>query len=217
MIEIKNLSVTYGKTRVYDNFNLNLEEGKITCILGESGCGKTTLLNAVAGLVTYGGDISPVSVSYVFQSPRLIPYVNILKNLTVTGSTEESAVGMLEKVGLKDKRFAFPSQLSGGEAQRVSLCRAFLKKSDILLMDEPFSSLDYKTKLSVMNLFKTLQSEEGKTTLFVTHDIDEAIYLADRIVVLGKGEAVVDFIAGEKTCFGANSSIREKILNILVQ
>ncbi len=216
MIKIDNLTVKYGKNTVYDHFNLDIEDGGLTCILGESGCGKTTLLNAVAGLIDYGGEITKKSVSYVFQSPRLIPYLSVLKNLTVAGAEAQSATAMLGKVGLSEKLSAYPAQLSGGEAQRVSLCRAFLKKSDVLLMDEPFSSLDLKTKLSAMELFKSLNKEDGRGAIFVTHDIDEALYLADRIIVIGGGKVLKDVQNADKGEFGANSPLREIILKVLL-
>lgn len=216
MIKIENLTVSYGKKVVYNNFNLQIEDRKVTCILGESGCGKTTLLNAIARLVPLVGDISPVAVSYVFQSPRLIPYISVLKNLTVTGAELSAATAMLERVGLAEKVSAYPQTLSGGEAQRVSLVRAFLKKSDALLMDEPFSSLDLKTKLSVMDIFKKMQAEEGRCAVFVTHDIDEALYLADRIIVMRGGEILKDLENESRGQFGANSPLRETILKALL-
>lgn len=215
MIEIKNLSVSYGKNRVYENFSLSVGEGEITCILGESGCGKTTLLNAVAGLVEYGGEITEVKVSYVFQTARLVPNLTVLKNLTLIGAERERAEDMLARVGLKDKAEVYPASLSGGEAQRVSLCRALLFASDIVLMDEPFSSLDLKTKLSAMRLTQKLLSEEGRGALFVTHDIDEALYLADRIVVVKKGTIIEDIKNGEKVEF-ASSPLRKRIIDLLL-
>ncbi|MDE7162778.1 MAG: ABC transporter ATP-binding protein [Clostridia bacterium] len=217
MIEIKNLCVKYGQNVVYDGFNLDIEDGKITCILGESGCGKTTLLNAVAGLVGYEGSISQVKASYVFQSPRLIPYITVIKNLTAVGAERQAALNMLQRVGLEDKADAYPVSLSGGEAQRVSLCRALLFKSDLLLMDEPFSSLDLKTKLSAMELFKALQGEEGRSTLFVTHDVDEAVFLADRIVVIKNGAILSDLQNQEKCAYGGNSQLREQIIQTLIK
>lgn len=216
MFEIKNLSVSYGDNRVYENFSLELEDGKITCVLGESGCGKTTLLNAVASLVKYEGSITPSRVSYVFQSPRLIPNLTVLKNLTVVGAEEQRAADMLREVGLKDKENRYPYALSGGERQRVALCRAFLFPSDILLLDEPFSSLDLKTKLSVIRTFKELEEKDGRTVLAVTHDIDEALYLADRIVVIKEGAVAADFenFAGGE--FGKSSPLREEIIKALL-
>lgn len=216
MIEINNLTVKYGKKTVYDGFNLNVEDGKITCLLGESGCGKTTLLNAVAELIDYGGRVSPVRVSYIFQSPRLIPYINVLKNLTAAGAEEKAAHKMLERVGLGEKAGAYPDFLSGGEAQRVSLCRALLVGSDALLADEPFSSLDLKTKLSVMELFKELQREDGRCVLFVTHDVDEAVFMSDRIIVTAEGKILKDFENIPSVGFGESNSLRGEIISALL-
>ena len=216
MIDIQNLTVQYGEKTVYENFNLSVEEGKITCILGESGCGKTTLLNAVAGLVEYGGSINKVTPAYVFQSPRLMNGVTVLKNLTVIGASHEDAVAMLDRVGLGGRENDYPATLSGGEAQRVALCRAFLFNSDCLLMDEPFASLDLKTKLSVMELFLGLHGENRKTTLFVTHDVDEAVFLADRIIVIGGGKVIGDFANVDRHAFGENCLERERIFNSLL-
>lgn len=216
MISIKNLTKKYQNRTVYENFSLDIGESGITCILGESGCGKTTLLNAVAGLIDYEGEITKKSVSYVFQSSRLIPNLTVEGNLKIIGADGESAAKMLEKVGLADKLNAYPAQLSGGEAQRVSLVRAFLKKSEVLLMDEPFSSLDLKTKLSVMELFKAMQAEEGRCTLFVTHDVDEAVFLADRIIVMHGGKVLKDSQNENKGEFGANSPLRETIIKCLL-
>lgn len=216
MIKIDNLTVKYGKKTVYENFSLEIGERGVTCVLGESGCGKTTLLNAVAGLIKYVGTVSPVAVSYVFQSPRLVPNLTAEGNLRLVGAEKQAAEAMLEKVGLGDKLKAYPASLSGGEAQRVSLVRAFLKKADLLLMDEPFSSLDLKTKISIMELFKELQEEEGKSVLFVTHDIDEALYLSDRIIVMRGGKVALDLINESKGEFGANSPLRETIIKALL-
>lgn len=216
MISIKNFTKKYQDRTVYENFDLDIEESGITCILGESGCGKTTLLNAVAGLIDYEGEITKKSVSYVFQSSRLIPNLTVEGNLKFIGVNGDSATKMLEKVGLGDKLNAYPAQLSGGEAQRVSLVRAFLKKSEVLLMDEPFSSLDLKTKLSVMELFKALQAEEGRCTLFVTHDVDEAVFIADRIIVMHGGKVLTDLQNENKGEFGANSPLRETIIKCLL-
>ena len=216
-MKIENLSVSYGETKVYENFNLEFENSGVTCLLGESGCGKTTILNAIAGLIPYSGTITPAKVSYVFQSPRLVPNLTVLTNLTLIGAEEGKAKEMLEKVGLLSKINAYPKTLSGGEAQRVSLCRAFLHPADLLLLDEPFSSLDLKTKLAAMDLFKSMQNQSGRGALFVTHDIDEACYLADKIFVLKKGEVTEQFINENRHPFGVNSDLRQSLIQTLLK
>lgn len=216
MISIKNFTKSYVDKTVYENFNLEIKEEGITCILGESGCGKTTLLNAVAGLIDYGGEITKKRVSYVFQTPRLIPNLTVGENLKFIGADSNRAAYMLERVGLTYKKDSYPNSLSGGEAQRVSLVRAFCFRSDVLLMDEPFSSLDLKTKLSVMELFKSMCKEEQRGAVFVTHDIDEALYLADRILVMRGGSIINDLTNQNKGEFGANSPLREQIIKALL-
>lgn len=216
MISIKNFTKSYADKTVYENFNLEIKEEGITCILGESGCGKTTLLNAVAGLIDYGGEITKKRVSYVFQTPRLIPNLTVGENLKFIGADSNRAAYMLERVGLTYKKNSYPNSLSGGEAQRVSLVRAFCFRSDVLLMDEPFSSLDLKTKLSVMELFKSMCKEEQRGAVFVTHDIDEALYLADRILVMRGGRIINDLTNQNKGEFGANSPLREQIIKALL-
>ena len=152
MIKIKNLTKKYGELTVYDNFNLELEDGEITCILGESGCGKTTLLNCIARLTEYDGEISEVKCSYVFQSPRLVPNLTVAGNLKLIRKDEKAIDGILEKVRLTDKKNAYPVELSGGQAQRAAIARAFLYDGDFILMDEPFFSLDLKLKKEISEL-----------------------------------------------------------------
>ena len=216
-MKIENLSVSYGKNIVYENFNLEFENSGVTCLLGESGCGKTTVLNAIAGLIAYSGTITPAKISYVFQAPRLVTNLTVLTNLTLIGAEEDKALKMLERVGLSSKINAYPKTLSGGEAQRVALCRAFLHPADLLLLDEPFSSLDLKTKLSAMDLFKSLQSQSGRGALFVTHDIDEACYLSDNIFVLSKGAVTAQFANENRQPFGSNSYLRQKLIQTLIK
>ncbi len=219
MIEIKNLTKKYGATEVYSNFNLALEKGKITCILGESGSGKTTLLNCIAGLTEYCGEIPAVKCSYVFQSPRLVPNLTVKQNLTLVCADEEKVLTMLERVRLQDKKNAYPKTLSGGQAQRVAIARAFLYESEILLMDEPFSSLDLKLKNEMHGLFLQIWRQDKRTVLFVTHDADEAVSLADRLVVLKGGKAVFDaepqFSASDE--LKNKEELRKKLISVLLE
>lgn len=193
MIEIKNFSKSYGKTEVYKNFNLSLEEGKITCLLGASGSGKTTLLNALAGLIDAEGELPRLKCSYIFQNPCLVPNLTVRGNLSLICRDGAKIDGMLKSVGLADKSQSYPVNLSGGEAQRVAIARAFLFESDILLMDEPFSSLDVSLKYKMLDLFFGIWREDKRTVLMVTHDVDEAVTAAQRILVLSAGRIKFDF------------------------
>lgn len=192
MIEIANLTKKYSDTAVYENFNLSVEEGKITCILGESGSGKTTLLNAVAGLTKYNGSITQKKCSYIFQSPRLVPNLTVFGNLKLVCGDEERINSILREVKLSDKAQSYPVNLSGGQAQRVSIARAFLFKSEVILMDEPFSSLDLKMKSEMIKLFFGLWRADKRTALFVTHDPLEALTIAHRILVIKDGVIIYD-------------------------
>lgn len=216
MIKIRDLTKSYGDICVYKNFDMDIEEGRTCCILGDSGCGKTTLLNVLAGLTPYVGDVPKLRTSYVFQSPRLVPNLTVLGNLKLVGAWQEQALSMLAAVGLKGYEKRYPAGLSGGQAQRVALCRAFLFAADIMLLDEPFSSLDLKLKLSVMDVFKGLMAKNPVTAVAVTHDVDEALYLGDRIVVLKSGRIAADFKNAPSSRFGANSTLREEVLSVLL-
>jgi NitT/TauT family transport system ATP-binding protein len=210
---IKNLCKSYGDNKVYDNFNLEIEEGKITCILGESGSGKTTLLNIIARLTPFEGEVENVTASYIFQTPRLVPNLTVLQNLKLIEKDEGKIESILKAVGLDDKKDSYTKTLSGGQAQRAAISRAFLYKSDIILMDEPFSSLDLKLKIKIMDLFLSLQKGDKRTALFVTHDVDEAVYLADRIIILRGGKIICDEKnVKESGSYGQNSAIRQKLL-----
>lgn len=192
MIEIKNFSKSYSNKVVYEDFNLVLEKNKITCILGESGCGKTTLLNAIAKLIDYKGSISDVKCSYVFQTPRLVPNLTIFENLKLITKDEDKIISALKKVYLEDKLTSYPINLSGGQAQRVALARSFLYDGDYILMDEPFSSLDLKLKNEMIDLFLTLIKGDKRGALFVTHNIDEVVSIAERILVIKSGNIIFD-------------------------
>lgn len=209
---IKNLTKRYGNVTVYENFNLEIEEGKITCILGESGCGKTTLLNCIARLTGFEGEIPEVKCSYIFQTPRLVPNLTVEGNLKLICKDVVAVEGILEKVRLSDKRNAYPVSLSGGQAQRVSIARAFLYGGEIILLDEPFNSLDLKLKGEISALFKEVQSEFNRTALFVTHDIDEALNIAHRIIIINGGKPSLDI----STEGGGKDELRKRLLTALI-
>lgn len=212
MIRIKNLTKRYGELTVYENFNLDLEEGGITCILGESGCGKTTLLNCIAGLTDYDGEITNVKCSYIFQTPRLVPNLTVGGNLKLICKDENAIDAALGKVRLTDKKNVYPVSLSGGQAQRVSIARAFLFGGEVILMDEPFTSLDLKLKKEISGLFLQIQSESGRTALFVTHDVDEALNVADRIIAINGGKTVLDALTDEAD----RDELRKRLISALI-
>lgn len=181
----------YGDKTVYKNFSLSVAEGKITCILGESGSGKTTLLNCVAGLSPFVGEIPALKCSCVFQTPRLVPNLTVLGNLRLVCNDENLILKTLDDLHLSDKMDAYPKTLSGGQAQRVALARALVYGGEIMLLDEPFSSLDLKLKMEISALFKNLQRQKNITSLFVTHDADEALSLGDEIIVIKNGAIIL--------------------------
>lgn len=220
MIRLKDISKRYGALCVYDHFDLDIEEGKITCILGSSGSGKTTLLNILSGLTSYEGEIDPQKkCAYIFQQPRLVPNLTVRGNLKLVCREEEKIVSMLEKVELSDKADAYPVELSGGQVQRVSVARAFLYPSDLLLMDEPFSSLDTALKIRLIEVFCSLWREEKRTVVFVTHDAEEAYMLSHRALAVEGGKIVADVRDDSPVPrkYGENSLYRQKIVQAILQ
>ena len=196
---LRNIKKSYGDKVIFDNFDIEFEQGKITAILGRSGCGKTTLLNIICGSVEYTGEVErPDKISYIFQSQRLVPNLTVYKNLEYVLSyirdkneKNKHIEEVLRMVEMYDERGKYPSQLSGGMAQRVSLARAFVYDAPLMLMDEPFKGLDVSLKKRIIDVFKKLYEKDNRTVVFVTHDIDEALFLADRIIVLEEGGKVV--------------------------
>lgn len=202
------VSKKYGGKSVLDNLCMEIEEGKITSLLGESGSGKTTLLRIVAGLAEYEGKkLPPHTSACVFQEEGLLPNLTVEGNLKLVLNKADygKIPDMLSETGLSGKEKRYPSTLSGGEKKRVELARAFLYPSDILLLDEPFSSLDLSAKKSLYELLGKIAVKKKKTALLVTHDVREAVLLSHKVYLLqnGKteksltlsGEPVRDFFA----------------------
>jgi ABC-type nitrate/sulfonate/bicarbonate transport system ATPase subunit len=213
---IKNFCKSYKDNNVYNNFNLELQNDKITCILGASGSGKTTLLNAVAGLIDYSGYIDKVTTSYIFQSPNLVPNLTVFDNLKLVCNDKGAINDILQKAEIADKAKSYPKNLSGGQAQRVAIARAFIYPADIILMDEPFSSLDIKLKIKLMQLFLNLHKSSGRGAIFVTHDIDEATYLSDRIIVISNGKVQLDLSNTRPQIFSTPTPARQTLLTTLM-
>ena len=198
-IKLVNVSKFYTvdkeSIKVIDKIDLNIPENKITVILGRSGCGKTTLLRLVAGLEDFEqGEIIGVESkrkAYVFQEDRLMPWLDVKSNITFgihKNEIDNSRINeIIETVGLEKFYNAYPSQLSGGMKQRVSIARAFAYNPDFIMMDEPFSALDYFTREQMQSELLNIHKRLKCSILFVTHSIDEALILGDNIVILEKG------------------------------
>ncbi len=193
MIKIKNLSKAFNEKSVFNSFNLDIENNKITAILGESGTGKTTLLNCIAGLIDYEGEIlgAQVSKSYVFQTDRLIKNLTVKQNLQLI-CPDINAEEELKDFGLTEALYAYPHELSAGMKRRVAIIRGINFPSELLLMDEPFVNLDLALKHRIIQIVKKKINSLKKTAIFVTHDIKEATLLADRIILLKGGEIACD-------------------------
>ena len=214
------VSKSYEEKTVFSDFALTIDDGEILCVLGESGGGKTTLLNILAGLIPYRGEVEdlPKKVAYIFQEPRLLPNLTVEQNLLYAGGMYESIAEILQKTELTEKKNKKPKELSGGEKQRVAIARAFLSDAPLLLMDEPFSSLDTALKIRLAKVLATLWKEQKKTAVFVTHDVEEACMLAHRIVVLRGGKIVEDIrVDGEiPREYGKDSEWKQRLLTALI-
>ncbi|MDU5105523.1 ABC transporter ATP-binding protein [Clostridium sp.] len=223
-IKLVNVSKVYTvekeEIKVLDGINLDIHENKITVILGRSGCGKTTLLRLVAGLMKPDeGEIKETDINrkaYVFQEDRLMPWLNVKKNITFgiekKNINEEKINDIIETVGLEKFNSAYPNQLSGGMKQRVSIARAFAYEPDFIMMDEPFSALDYFTREQMQKELIKIHNKRNCPILFVTHSIDEALVLGDKIVVLEKGKVKSQYEMDEKN--KERDLLSDKYLNI---
>jgi len=195
-IEIKNITKSYNDLEVFNNFSLSMPKGKISCILGPSGCGKTTLLNMIGGIVKQDkGSIefsNKTNISYIFQEPRLLPWKTVQENIefVVNGLKKEERPDNIDQyikmVGLSKFKNYYPASLSGGMKQRVSIARAFIYPSDLILMDEPLKTLDPRLKLNLMKIFLRIWQYDKRTVIFVTHDVDEALILGEEIYIFSK-------------------------------
>ncbi|HEY4126092.1 MAG TPA: ABC transporter ATP-binding protein [Rhizomicrobium sp.] len=199
-IRAEMLTRMFAGRAVLDGLDLTVRLGEFVVLLGASGSGKTTLLRILAGLDTPDNGVArvPQARTVVFQEPRLVPSRKVWRNVVVglkgAEASRERAVVALGEVGLARHADAWPGTLSGGEAQRVALARALVREPQLLLLDEPFAALDALTRLKMQQLVGDLCRRHGPATLLVTHDVDEAILLADRILVLKEGRLALDEI-----------------------
>lgn len=210
-ISIRNLEKNYGQNNIFKNINFDIKKGEFITLLGPSGCGKSTLLRCIAGLneidsgaiFVSGKDISKDSpkdrgIGMVFQNYALFPNMNVYDNIAFglsikkvsKAEIDERVREMLELVQLEGKEKYFPSELSGGQKQRVAIARSIIMKPEILLLDEPLSALDAKVRKTLREEIRRIQRMLGITTIFVTHDQEEALTVSDRIFIMNKGNIV---------------------------
>ncbi len=225
-IKIENLIKKFGDLTVLNDINLEIHPGEFVAIVGKSGCGKSTLLRLIEGLDTVtSGEIEvngrkklgvDSNIRFVFQEPRLLPWKKVIKNVKIGAHNhnEKLAVEALENVGLLAKKNVWPHVLSGGQKQRVSLARALAGQPKVLLMDEPLGALDALTRLEMQELIENLWKQLEFTAIVVTHDVSEAVKLADRVIVIDQNEIKLDMKIqlNRPRVTGNDSSYYEKII-----
>ena len=205
-LTIRNLRKSFGDNEVLRGIDLQIPAGQFVAIVGRSGCGKSTLLRLVAGLdaatagtIAFGEATRPEDVRVMFQEPRLLPWARVLSNVEVGLGRERNsqdaqarADSALVEVGLDDKRAQWPAVLSGGQKQRVALARALVSQPRVLAFDEPLGALDALTRISMQRLLERVWHDQGFTAILVTHDVAEAVALADRVLVIEDGRIAHD-------------------------
>lgn len=232
-LKVQGLSKTFGKQQVLQNLDLEIAPGEFVAIVGRSGCGKSTLLRLLAGLEhsTTGNiliDGEPLrqinhSARVMFQDARLLMWRRVLENvgLGLRHNWQTKAQWALEQVGLADRAGEWPAVLSGGQRQRVALARALVSQPRLLLLDEPLGALDALTRIEMQRLISSLWQEQKFTALLITHDVEEAVALADRVVLIESGKVAMDLEIplsrprhrGDAACAAIVEHILERVLN----
>ena len=205
-LTIRALRKSFGDNEVLRGIDLHIPAGQFVAIVGRSGCGKSTLLRLIAGLETvdagtigFGDEARPEDVRVMFQEPRLLPWARVLSNVEVglgrqraSADAQARAETALGEVGLDDKRAQWPAALSGGQRQRVALARALVSHPRVLAFDEPLGALDALTRISMQRLLERVWHDQAFTAILVTHDVSEAVALADRVLVIEHGRIAHD-------------------------
>ncbi|HYX28483.1 MAG TPA: ABC transporter ATP-binding protein [Pyrinomonadaceae bacterium] len=199
-ISIKNLCVSYGALVVLEHIDLDVANGEFVSLVGPSGCGKTTLLNALAGFIPASGQINvPHRIGIVFQDYSVFPWMTVAENIGFglnhgNGVKSDVVREHLRMVRLEDRADKYPAELSGGQVQRVGIARALAPKPAVVFMDEPYGALDRETRERMQKWLLEVWNEDHKTIIFVTHDMEEAIFLSDRVVVLKNKTVGAEFV-----------------------
>lgn len=196
MVELKNVSMKFNEFQAITDISFSVKPNEIVCILGPSGCGKTTILNLISGILSPSKGQVQVNVNkiaYVFQEDRLIEGCTVFENIHLVSkeTDKREAYKWIKKVGLEAFSDAYPRQLSGGMRQRCAMARAFFYNAPLLLMDEPFKSLDFNLRLEMVENLIDLWKKSRNSVIFVTHEIDEALMLGHKIIILSKNPAYV--------------------------
>ena len=225
----------HGERRILRNLHLQLKQGEVVSLIGASGCGKSTLLSIVAGLdrafrgsIKFDGAVqsgTSFDIGFIFQEPRLLPWLTVAQNIGFasgrSGAHDPRVAQLLIEVGLDGYADALPKQLSGGQAQRVAIARGLFTRPRLLLLDEPFSAVDAFTRMKLQDLLARVARQHGLTILLVTHDIDEALHLSDRIILLGNDaeaphhEFSIDLARPRQRGAAALAPLKEEILEHL--
>ncbi|HMP70731.1 MAG TPA: ATP-binding cassette domain-containing protein [Pirellulaceae bacterium] len=229
LVSLNNLSFSYQKENVLNNLSFDVEKGSVLAIVGSSGSGKSTILRLIAGLLDKRmsgtvriADLNPEQyrkqgkLALMFQQPNLFPNLTVKENISlpleiIRKENEELTNGLIKAVGLEKYQNSLPNKLSGGMATRVALARAFITKPELLLLDEPFTALDVAWKDALYSELKKLKAAAGTTVILVTHDIEEAISLADKIICLGIDGRVIKEFNNDKT-LGLQFKIKQLIV-----
>jgi sulfonate transport system ATP-binding protein len=205
-LTIRGLRKSFGEHEVLRGIDVHIPAGQFVAIVGRSGCGKSTLLRLIAGLdradagtISFGGETLAEDIRVMFQEPRLLPWARVLSNVEVGLGRQRSSTDAqvradraLVEVGLDSKRGQWPAALSGGQKQRVALARALVSQPRVLAFDEPLGSLDALTRISMQNLLERVWVDQGFTAILVTHDVSEAVTLADRVLIIEDGRIAQD-------------------------